>query len=180
MVLYQSKKLKPFVFRFKKTLEHEIRAHKEFLKKYHTPDSYVPAVQTVPKKKKGKNPKHSENYLLFMRVTAFTDDIKNRTFENRISTLRKFADIRMNAKTSYKSRRKKTFRPFGACRVCAANKATCQHHMIQLQHGGTNKKWNRIHICDECHSLVHDWLTPRRITPVIDDLTKKYLEVANA
>jgi hypothetical protein len=32
------------------------------------------------------------------------------------------------------------------------------HHVIQVQHGGSNTPWNLVAICHACHRLVHPWL----------------------
>lgn len=32
------------------------------------------------------------------------------------------------------------------------------HHIIQIQHGGSNYVRNRVAICDHCHRRVHPWL----------------------
>jgi hypothetical protein len=39
------------------------------------------------------------------------------------------------------------------------------HHIIQIQHGGSNTPRNRIALCGPCHSEIHPWLTqqPRRL-----------------
>lgn len=33
-----------------------------------------------------------------------------------------------------------------------------RHHIIQIQHGGSNTPRNRVALCDACHSDVHPWL----------------------
>jgi len=46
------------------------------------------------------------------------------------------------------------------CFVC--NKpAQIRHHIVQLQHGGTNQQKNVIQLCDGCHCEIHPWLEPR-------------------
>ncbi len=45
-----------------------------------------------------------------------------------------------------------------SCFICCRNKATCRHHLIQLQNGGINSKKNIIALCDGCHAAVHPWI----------------------
>jgi 5-methylcytosine-specific restriction endonuclease McrA len=33
------------------------------------------------------------------------------------------------------------------------------HHIIQLQHGGSNRKANLVRICEWCHAAIHPWMT---------------------
>jgi len=61
----------------------------------------------------------------------------------------------------YNIRRKKKHRPTGSCQVCGG-KSTCQRHIILLKNGGSDKRKNRINICDTCHAQIHDWMdTPK-------------------
>ncbi len=43
------------------------------------------------------------------------------------------------------------------CWVCL-EPAEARHHIIELQHGGTNAKRNVIPICRGCHAEVHPWM----------------------
>jgi hypothetical protein len=43
------------------------------------------------------------------------------------------------------------------CFVCS-DKATEQHHVVLLKHGGTNDPRNRVPICRFCHEHIHDWM----------------------
>jgi len=36
------------------------------------------------------------------------------------------------------------------------------HHVIQVQHGGSNHPKNRIAICYRCHAAIHPWLPADR------------------
>jgi hypothetical protein len=38
------------------------------------------------------------------------------------------------------------------------------HHVIQVQHGGSNTPRNRVAICAACHHAIHPWLRPARVT----------------
>lgn len=50
------------------------------------------------------------------------------------------------------------------CFGCLAARSLSWHHIIQIQHGGSNYLRNRVALCDECHHDVHPWLesAPRR------------------
>ena len=50
---------------------------------------------------------------------------------------------------SYKSRQ-----PCFAC----GGRSHVRHHIIQLQHGGSNKKRNIVRLCHDCHAEIHPWL----------------------
>lgn len=46
-----------------------------------------------------------------------------------------------------------------ACFSCrASSRPLSWHHVIQIQHGGTNYLRNRVALCDPCHADVHPWL----------------------
>lgn len=49
----------------------------------------------------------------------------------------------------------------GVCWACRLWRVLVRHHVIQLQHGGTNWNLNIETICDECHAEVHPWLKGR-------------------
>ena len=49
------------------------------------------------------------------------------------------------------------------CFVCG-NRFNHRHHIIQIQHGGRNRKRNLVLLCRECHSLVHKGLMPIPLT----------------
>jgi hypothetical protein len=51
------------------------------------------------------------------------------------------------------------------CGVClAGDRVLSWHHIIQIQHGGSNTFRNRIALCASCHADIHPWLptVPRR------------------
>jgi 5-methylcytosine-specific restriction endonuclease McrA len=41
---------------------------------------------------------------------------------------------------------------------CCPNIADVRHHVVQLQHGGRNKKNNIVPLCNPCHCKVHPHL----------------------
>lgn len=47
-----------------------------------------------------------------------------------------------------------------AARVCYVcwQLAQCEHHIIQIQHGGDNRLENRIPLCTRCYTDVHPWM----------------------
>jgi hypothetical protein len=49
---------------------------------------------------------------------------------------------------------------FGSrCFACGADGGGLQdHHVIQLQHGGSNTARNHVLICRRCHAAIHPWL----------------------
>jgi 5-methylcytosine-specific restriction endonuclease McrA len=46
----------------------------------------------------------------------------------------------------------------GPCWVCRSAPPYHDHHIIQIQHGGTNEKMNRVGLCYDCHREVHPWM----------------------
>lgn len=44
------------------------------------------------------------------------------------------------------------------CWVCEQPRRLRWHHVIQLQHGGSNHPRNRVPICDEDHAYIHPHL----------------------
>lgn len=47
----------------------------------------------------------------------------------------------------------------GACWACGHARRRIFHHIIQLQHGGTNARKNTVAICEECHAHIHPHLS---------------------
>jgi hypothetical protein len=48
-----------------------------------------------------------------------------------------------------------------ACFGCWKD-ARIWHHVIQIQHGGSNYIRNRVPLCDACHGSIHPWLKPTK------------------
>lgn len=45
------------------------------------------------------------------------------------------------------------------CFVCGDRGQTLyRHHVIQVQHGGSNSPRNVVKLCHACHHLIHPWL----------------------
>lgn len=51
------------------------------------------------------------------------------------------------------------------CFACGASRECHLHHVIQIQHGGSNYLRNRVPLCELCHHAVHPWLgeAPRKL-----------------
>ncbi len=110
--------------------------------------------------RKGKNIKplgaFEKNYYLCRR---FKIEFITKSVEEKINKLKELARIKINnTNQSYKKRRSRKHPTYKDCWVCKEHKAFCQHHIIQLQHGGYDNGINRIPICDYCHKEIHEWL----------------------
>ncbi len=46
----------------------------------------------------------------------------------------------------------------GQCWACLGWADVFNHHIVQLQHGGSNHHRNLVRICGECHRVIHPWL----------------------
>ena len=46
----------------------------------------------------------------------------------------------------------------GQCWACSGWADVFNHHIVQLQNGGTNHHRNLVRICGECHRVIHPWL----------------------
>lgn len=66
---------------------------------------------------------------------------------------------RMRQRYEEKKRRGQ-IKPAGAgpCFCCGSSGERLWHHIIQLQHGGTNRPLNRVKVCEGCHAKIHPWL----------------------
>jgi hypothetical protein len=97
--------------------------------------------------------------------------------DEKIDKLIELSKIKINNKQPYKRRRSRTHSPNGKpCWVCKTNKATCQHHIIQIKNGGYDSGINRIPICDSCHIEIHPWMAPKVNNEVFDEM---YLNSVN-
>lgn len=80
----------------------------------------------------------------------------------RILVLRRYADIKVQSQSSYIARRRGSgdiARPLRqSCHACQVQRATIRHHIIQLQHGGSNRQRNVVYLCGQCHAEIHPWL----------------------
>lgn len=103
---------------------------------------------------------------------------------DRLALLRRFAELRTQNSTPKQKRREafnRCHRPRGkvsVCWCCRTAAILVEHHVVQLQHGGTNWNLNREWICESCHAEVHEWLQESK--PVdwsrVDYRGDRYLE----
>jgi len=75
-----------------------------------------------------------------------------------------------------------------SCFGCGSQSRTLNwHHIIQIQHGGSNYLRNRVAICGPCHSAVHPWLPKETrsagswssfmdVSPAIFAMMERYLK----
>jgi hypothetical protein len=50
-----------------------------------------------------------------------------------------------------------------ACFACRAQEVRLDwHHIIQIQHGGSNLYRNRVALCGACHSDIHPWMPKKK------------------
>lgn len=54
----------------------------------------------------------------------------------------------------------------GACWACGATGHRVAHHVVQLQHGGTNWHLNIEAVCKRCHAEIHPWLKSGTTAPI--------------
>lgn len=45
------------------------------------------------------------------------------------------------------------------CFSCEADAVLYEHHIIEIQNGGSNALRNRVPLCFDCHQYLHPWLT---------------------
>ena len=50
------------------------------------------------------------------------------------------------------------FQKWKNCFVCKRSEVKNIHHIIQIQHGGTNDEGNLIGLCLDCHVDIHPWM----------------------
>ena len=111
------------------------------------------------------------------RITEETDAFWKaaETGQNRRDLLKKYAGVRVFAKKGwYRERRAKSLKmPLAKtrCFVCGAE-ASHRHHIIQLQHGGSNNPRNMVWLCAFHHADVHPWLRAPELGPDTSFWTK--------
>lgn len=85
--------------------------------------------------------------------------------EDRIGALRRFVEIAIarDAGCDPETVRAESSNHRLFANVCfgcrrADRQPLIWHHVIQIQHGGSNLLRNRVALCDDCHADVHPWL----------------------
>lgn len=59
-----------------------------------------------------------------------------------------------------------TFTAHGCTACGTGDRPLAWHHVIQVQHGGSNVPANRIALCEACHAAIHPWMPPvARLAP---------------
>jgi hypothetical protein len=84
---------------------------------------------------------------------------KNKSKEEKIDYLKHLSNLRVGKhdKETYSDLRSHKHPTKEKCYVCG-NFGNYDHHIILLANGGYDNKKNRIHICHQCHKLIHPWM----------------------
>lgn len=83
-----------------------------------------------------------------------------RSATDRLVALREYAEVQVKTTRDYGRVRRGTMgfeKAVGHCFACGLRQAIVRHHVVQVQHGGRNRKRNLVHLCRECHAYVHRW-----------------------
>lgn len=52
------------------------------------------------------------------------------------------------------------------CFACEGGPRLYWHHVVEVQHGGSNAARNQVPLCFDCHQYLHPWLVePPRVRP---------------
>jgi hypothetical protein len=85
--------------------------------------------------------------------------------EDRIPLLRALAEIAIVRPDTWDVHQVRAaaeqgmWQPDDRCFACFSGRSgRAVHHVIQVQHGGSNHPWNRVTLCPICHAQVHPWL----------------------
>lgn len=90
----------------------------------------------------------------------------------RLARLKEFAEIVISKpKRRIRSWQRNNFvtgfcRRGSRCFACGLF-AKVRHHIIQIQHGGSNSKENIVPLCIGCHAEIHPWLQQVNKSPVV-------------
>jgi len=88
---------------------------------------------------------------------------KNYPFSLKIDLMKSISNEKSKRFVDYKKKKakyenlQKIYKLNVECRACL-KKAEVTHHLVQLQHGGTNYFMNRVPLCRNCHKKIHLWL----------------------
>lgn len=85
--------------------------------------------------------------------------------EARIELLRHYAGLKVDRPADWNPAAVRAegpenyYAPMGDCFACfSRSRRTYWHHVIQVQHGGSNDTRNLVRICHACHQRIHPWL----------------------
>lgn len=83
----------------------------------------------------------------------------------RVAVLRTFAEVAIERPAGWDPKAiraeadQQQHRRGAVCLACRhADRPIDWHHVIQIQHGGSNTVRNRVPLCEICHARVHPWL----------------------
>jgi 5-methylcytosine-specific restriction endonuclease McrA len=96
-------------------------------------------------------------------LQAFWRRVGLGTPDVRLDLLRRYAGRRVPRPASWDVAAVRREAAFGKtpleCFCCLSrDRHTYWHHIIQIQHGGSNDGMNRVGICHQCHRRLHPWL----------------------
>ncbi len=149
------------------------------------PASERPTVTPTPRRVKTPRPRVTCRRMKRQRTGQRTPKVL-RTFwsdlesgpssrVSRLEALQRIASVRVPFKRDWTLARRRgeylrRFRHLPRCAQCFVchGKATQQHHVILLKHGGTNIPRNRVPICRRCHEQIHDWMEPIETVRALD------------
>jgi hypothetical protein len=95
---------------------------------------------------------------------AALDEFYRQAEGDRLAALKRFAEIAIARPADWDYadvRARAQARPHygGECYSCRkSSRVLVSHHVIQIQHGGSNYARNRVDICEPCHAAIHPWL----------------------
>lgn len=96
---------------------------------------------------------------------AALDEFYRQAQTDRLTALKRFAEIAIARPADWDYQAVRAERPSrmahhdGRCYACRKpSRVTVSHHIIQIQHGGSNYVRNRVDICEPCHAAIHPWL----------------------
>jgi len=82
---------------------------------------------------------------------------------NRLALLQAFAEIAIVRPATWdwsavRAEKRNHQLHASQCFACGSGRFYDWHHVIQIQHGGSNYLRNRVALCAPCHAAVHPWL----------------------
>lgn len=103
---------------------------------------------------------------------AALDEFYREAESDRLGALKRFAEIAITRPAEWdfgmvrEQAAERTLVHHGSCFACRKDGKTISHHVVQIQHGGSNYVRNRVDLCERCHAVVHPWLPqPSTVKP---------------